>query len=105
MYLKETTWCESWMTDEEKRIMKKQMVATRRLFITGGVSKSPFISVLAIDIGIHHRMMRHLEKTLAPTINEISETASDINRVLTEQIGKIREHLRKSMHELEETCA
>jgi len=27
MHLKKVEWCESWMTDEERRIMKKQMAA------------------------------------------------------------------------------
>ena len=105
MHLKKAEWCESWMTDEEKRIMKKQMAAMRRLFIKGGIPESPFISMRAIDIGIHHLMVRRLEKTLAPTINEDGETTSDINSALAEQIGKTRERLRKSMRELEEACA
>ena len=31
MHLKKAEWCEPWMTDEEKRIMKKQMAAMRKL--------------------------------------------------------------------------
>ena len=67
MHLKKAEWCESWMTDEEKRVMKKQMAALRRLFIKGGVPESPFISMRAIDIGIHHLMVRRLEAKMATT--------------------------------------
>ena len=65
MHMKKAEWCESWMTDEEKRFMKKQMAAMRRLFIRSGVPESPFISIRAIDIGIHHVMVRRLEEQLA----------------------------------------
>jgi len=41
------------MTDEEKRIMKKQKAAMRRRCKNVPVPQSPCISIRAIDIGIH----------------------------------------------------
>ena len=103
MHLKKAEWCEPWMTDEEKRVMKKQMAAMRRLFIKGGVPESPFISMRAIDIGIHHLMVRRLEAKLE-TDNAPADSAPNCAQ-LVEQIGKTRERMRKSMRELEEACA
>ncbi len=119
MHLKKAEWCEPWMTNNEKRIMKRQMAAMRKIFINGGVPESPFISMRAIDIGIHYLMVRRLEQALAVTFAPHETTTAKTENdsapampvpafalpQLVEQIGRTRERLRKSIRELEEACA
>ncbi|HDP34753.1 MAG TPA: hypothetical protein ENN29_06530 [Candidatus Hydrogenedentes bacterium] len=112
MQLKQAEWYEPWMTDEEKRIMKKQMAAMRRLFKNANLPESPLISMRAIDIGIQHLLARRLEKALAPTETKMATPNATAPPVptfalapLVEQIGKTRERLRKAMRELEDVCA
>ncbi len=104
MWLKESAWREGWMTEKERRMMRRFMAAIRRLFKARGVQETPLLAIRVIDVGIHSLLARRLELGLMPTVKENGEVALDVTGAMADHIGKTRERLRKAVRELEDAC-
>ena len=105
MRLHETCWRETWMTEEERQIMRRFMAAIRRLFKVKGVRETPLLALRVIDVGIHCLLTRRLELVLMPCVKDTGEVTLDISGPQADHIGKTRERLRKAIRELEDACA
>lgn len=105
MRLHETCWRETWMTEEERKLMRSLMAAIRRLFKEKGVQETPLLAMRVIDLGIHFLLSRRLELVLTPGVKDTGEVTLDISGPQADHIGKTRERLRKAIRELEDACS
>jgi len=95
---------ESWMTEEERLLIRKFTRSLRALLSSRGVEETPLAALRMADVAIHLLLAKRLETALTPGADMQAATPG-ITGTLAEQVSKGRERLRKAVRELEDACA